>query len=213
MRSSFSSRLGTCRSRREHASGWSSGSSPRHTTVQVHRGRPGPQPVLPLRPHWRLATAVSSPTTSQVWCEVLRGPFLRCVKVVSGIQLSEPCEPCSGGRLVLRPLADKAPGLPRPSRPSRTRKASRLTGYRPAWVSSSSRAGHSAAGLRRPGLRSFAPSAALGVLNPGPRADASRTRHFSGECRHIPGAGRRGPSRHEGAGGGGGTPQRPCKPF
>lgn len=102
--------------------------------------------------------------------------------MIGGIQLSGPCEPWSGGRLVL--------GLAY-SRLAPSVQAIAYSQSLPAdWVSH--RLGlvpQVGPGARRwiaaAGPGSFAPSAVMGLLNTFRGVDANRRGHFSGECRHI----------------------------
>mgnify|MGYP001676376725 CR=1 FL=1 len=95
--------------------------------------------------------------------------------MLGGIQLSRPCEPWSGGRLVL--------GLAY-SRLAPSVQAIAYSQSLPAdWVSQ--RLGLVPPGGPAPrrwiaaaGPGSFAPSAVMGLLNPTPRADANRARTF-----------------------------------
>lgn len=80
-----------------------SGSRPPRTVLCVLSDEPRGLQLTALHPH-RLRRLVwrPSPTTSQGYGEHAR-PFPMPVVMIGGIQLSRPCEPCSGGRLGLEP--------------------------------------------------------------------------------------------------------------
>lgn len=99
-----------------------------------------------------------TPTTSQGSGEHAR-PFPKAVKMIGGIQLSGPCEPHSGGRLVLGLAYSRlAPSVQAvaysQSLPAyRVSRLPRVSSPRGPWTP--------AAGLRRPARPGFAPLAAL----------------------------------------------------